>query len=197
MVAQGLSRLLEREVEVVATANDGGQLVDHARRHRPDIIVADVNMPVMSGLDAMRRLKADGLQAKFIFLTLHADARLVSEAIRAGASGYVLKQAAADELLEAIRAVMNGLLYLTPLVTRDALWAMSQPEDQESPHLTPRQRDVLRLIAEGKRMKEIASDLGISVRTVETHKQEMMQTLGLGSTADLIKFAVRQGIAQG
>jgi DNA-binding NarL/FixJ family response regulator len=194
MVAQGLSRLLERQVEVVATANDGGQLVDLARLHRPDIVVADVNMPVMSGLEAMRRLKAEGLRSKFIFLTLQSEPRLASEALRAGASGYLLKQAAGEELIEAINAVTQGLTYLTPLITRDVLWAMAQADDAPEPTLTPRQREVLRLLADGKRMKEVAAELHISVRTVETHKQELMQTLGLESNADLIKFAIKQGL---
>ena len=197
MMAQGLGRLLEGEVEIVATANDGQQLVERARQHRPDIIVSDVNMPGMSGLDAMRRLKADGLRSKFIFLTLHTDSRLASEAMRAGASGYVLKHAAAEELIEAIHAVMGGHTYLTPLMTREVLWAIGQPDGVQPPTLTPRQLDVLRLIAEGKRMKEIANQLNISVRTVETHKQDLLQTLGLETTADLIKFAVRQGLVEG
>jgi two-component system, NarL family, response regulator NreC len=194
VVAQGLSRLLEREVEVVGTANDGGQLVDLARLHRPDIVVADINMPVMSGLEAMRQLKAEGLRAKFIFLTLQSEPRLASEALRAGAAGYLLKQAAGEELIEAIHAVAQGLTYLTPLITRDVLWAMAQNDEIRQPTLTPRQREVLRLLADGKRMKEVAAELKISVRTVETHKQELMQTLGLESNADLIKFAVKQGL---
>jgi len=197
IVAQGLGRLLEGEVEIVAIANDGQQLVERAREHRPDIIVSDVNMPGMSGLEAMRRLKADGLRSKFIFLTIHTDARLASEAIRAGASGYLLKHAAAEELIDAIHAVMDGHTYLTPLMTREVLWAIGQQDDVQMPAFTPRQLDVLRLIAQGKRMKEIASELNISVRTVETHKQDLLQTLGLETTADLIKFAVRQGLVQG
>ena len=197
IMAQGLGRLLEGEAEIVATASDGQQLVERARQHRPDIIVSDINMPGMSGLDAMRRLKADGLRSKFIFLTLHTDSRLASEAMRAGASGYLLKHAAAEELIEAIHAVMEGHTYLTPLMTREVLWAIGQPDGVQSPALTPRQLDVLRLIAEGKRMKEIANELNISVRTVETHKQDLLQTLGLETTADLIKFAVRQGLVEG
>ena len=197
IMVQGLGRLLEGEAEIVATANDGQQLVERARQHRPDIIVSDINMPGMSGLDAMRRLKADGLRSKFIFLTLHTDSRLASEAMRAGASGYLLKHAAAEELIEAIHAVMEGHTYLTPLMTREVLWAIGQPDGVQSPALTPRQLDVLRLIAEGKRMKEIANELNISVRTVETHKQDLLQTLGLETTADLIKFAVRQGLVEG
>ena len=197
IMVQGLGRLLEGEVEIVATASDGQQLVERARQHRPDIIVSDINMPGMSGLDAMRRLKADGLRSKFIFLTLHTDSRLASEAMRAGASGYLLKHAAAEELIEAIHAVMAGHTYLTPLMTRDVLWAIGEPDGAQSPALTPRQLDVLRLIAAGKRMKEIANELNISVRTVETHKQDLLQTLSLETTADLIKFAVRQGLVEG
>ena len=197
IMVQGLGRLLEGEAEIVATASDGQQLVERARQHRPDIIVSDVNMPGMSGLDAMRRLKADGLRSKFIFLTLHTDSRLASEAMRAGASGYLLKHAAAEELIEAIHAVMAGHTYLTPLMTRDVLLAIGEPDGVQSPALTPRQLDVLRLIAAGKRMKEIANELNISVRTVETHKQDLLQTLSLETTADLIKFAVRQGLVEG
>ena len=197
IMVQGLGRLLEGEAEIVATASDGQQLVERARQHRPDIIVSDINMPGMSGLDAMRRLKADGLRSKFIFLTLHTDSRLASEAMRAGASGYLLKHAAAEELIEAIHAVMAGHTYLTPLMTRDVLWAIGEQDGVQSPALTPRQLDVLRLIAEGKRMKEIANELNISVRTVETHKQDLLQTLSLETTADLIKFAVRQGLVDG
>ena len=197
IMVQGLGRLLEGEAEIVATASDGQQLVERARQHRPDIIVSDINMPGMSGLDAMRRLKADGLRSKFIFLTLHTDSRLASEAMRAGASGYLLKHAAAEELIEAIHAVMAGHTYLTPLMTRDVLFAIGEPDRVQSPVLTPRQLDVLRLIAAGKRMKEIASELNISVRTVETHKQDLLQTLSLETTADLIKFAVRQGLVDG
>lgn len=196
-MVQGLGRLLEGEAEIVATANNGQQLVERARQHRPDIIVSDINMPGMSGLDAMRRLKADGLRSKFIFLTLHTDSRLASEAMRAGASGYLLKHAAAEELIEAIHAVMAGHTYLTPLMTRDVLLAIGDPDGVQSRALTPRQLDVLRLIAAGKRMKEIASELNISVRTVETHKQDLLQTLNLETTADLIKFAVRQGLVDG
>jgi DNA-binding NarL/FixJ family response regulator len=197
IMVQGLGRLLEGEAEIVATASDGQQLVERARQHRPDIIVSDINMPGMSGLDAMRRLKADGFRSKFIFLTLHTDSRLAAEAMRAGASGYLLKHAAAEELIAAIHAVMEGHTYLTPLMTREVLWAIGQPDGVQSPALTPRQLDVLRLIAEGKRMKEIANELNISVRTVETHKQDLLQTLGLETTADLIKFAVRQGLVEG
>ena len=197
MVAQGLGRLLEGEVEIVGIVNNGAELVAEAQKHRPDIIVADVNMPVMNGLDAMKRVRALGGRAKFIFLTLHAEPRLASEAMRNGASGFVLKAAAGDELIEAVRAVSGGLTYLTPLITHDVLLAMAQPDDVRQVSLTPRQLDVLRLIGEGKRMKEIASELQISVRTVETHKQSLLHTLGAETTADLIKFAIKRRLTPG
>jgi DNA-binding NarL/FixJ family response regulator len=171
--------------------------VESARTLRPDIIVSDVTMPVMSGLDAMRQLKAEGVTARFIFLTIHTDARLAVQALRAGASGYLLKQAAGEELLEALRIVMDGRTYLTPLITKDVLWTIANPDDDRTPTLTPRQLDVLRLIAEGKRMKEIAAELNLSVRTVEDHKAQLFRTLGVETVADLVKFAVRQGLVQG
>jgi len=192
-----LATLLQGAGYAVEQAGDGTEGLVQLRRDGADVMLLDINLPGMSGLDAMRRLKADGLRSKFIFLTLHTDSRLASEAMRAGASGYLLKHAAAEELIEAIHAVMAGHTYLTPLMTRDVLWAIGEQDGAQSPALTPRQLDVLRLIAQGKRMKEIANELDISVRTVETHKQDLLQTLGLETTADLIKFAVRQGLVEG
>ena len=194
MVAEGLGRLLGESVELVACVNDGKQLVESARKLRPDIIVSDLTMPVMSGLDAMKELKADGSRARFIFLTIHTEPRLAAQALRAGASGYLLKQAAGEELIEAIRTVMDNRTYLTPLITKDVLWTIANPPGDRDPVLTPRQLDVLRLVAQGKRMKEIASELNLSVRTVEDHKAQLLRTLGFESTADLVKFAVRQGL---
>jgi DNA-binding NarL/FixJ family response regulator len=118
------------------------------------------------------------------------------QALRAGASGYLLKQAAGEELLEALRSVMDGRTYLTPLITKDVLWTISNP-DESAPVLSPRQLDVLRLIAQGKRMKEIAAELNLSVRTVEGYKAQLLRTLGAESSADLVKFAVRQGLVPG
>jgi DNA-binding NarL/FixJ family response regulator len=197
MVAQGLGRLIAEVAELVAVVSDGKQLVESARTLRPDIIVSDVTMPVMSGLDAMRQIKADGSRARFVFLTIHTDARLAAQALRAGAAGYLLKQAAGEELLEAIRTVMEGRTYLTPLITKDVLWTMANPPEDRPPELTPRQLDVLRLIGQGKRMKEIAAELNLSVRTIEDHKAQLLRLLEVDSTADLVKFAVRQGLVQG
>ena len=197
IVAQGIGRLIAEVADLLAVVNDGRQLVESARTLRPDIVVSDMTMPLMSGLDAMRELKAEGSSARFIFLTIHTDARLAAQALRAGASGYLLKQAAGEELLEAIRTVMDGRTYLTPLITKDVLWTISNPVENSAPALTPRQLDVLRLIGQGKRMKEIAGELNLSVRTIEDHKAVLLRTLGAESTADLVKFAVRQGLVQG
>jgi len=194
IIAEGLARLIGDAADLVGQVNDGVRLLEEARRLRPDIVVTDVTMPGMSGIDAMRRLKAEGSEARFIFLTIHTEARLAAEAMRAGASAYLLKQAAGTELFDAIQAVMSGRTYLTPLITGDVLRNLTTPADAAERELTPRQRDVLRLLAQGKRMKEIAAELDISVRTVENHKAHLQQVLSLGSTADLVRFAIKQHI---
>jgi two-component system, NarL family, response regulator NreC len=193
MVAEGLGRLISEVADLVGQVTDGRQLVDSTRRLKPDIVVSDVSMPVMSGLDALRQLKAEGFQARFIFLTMHTEAQLAAEAMRAGASGYLLKAAAGEELFEAIRAAMAGRVFLSPHIAGDVLRTISGAKQGER-ELTSRQREVLQLIAQGKRMKEIASDLNISVRTVEDHKSQLLVALGVKSTADLVKFAVKHGL---
>jgi two-component system, NarL family, response regulator NreC len=193
MVAEGLGRLINEVADLVGQVADGQQLVDSARRLKPDIIISDVSMPVMSGLDALRQLRAEGTQARFIFLTAHTEAQLAAEAMRAGASGYLLKAAAGEELFEAIRAAMAGRVFLSPHIAGDVLRTISGANQGER-ELTSRQREVLQLIAQGKRMKEIASDLNISVRTVEDHKSQLLVALGVKSTADLVKFAVKHGL---
>jgi DNA-binding NarL/FixJ family response regulator len=193
MVAEGLARIVLDIGDVVSTACDGIDLLDAVRRLQPDIVVADVMMPRLSGIEAMRQLQAEGCQARFVFLTIHTDARLAADALRAGAAGYLLKYAASEELLVAIRTVLEGRTYLTPMVTKEVLDALTSPVTAE-PRLTPRQREVLRRIAEGERLKEIAGALGISVRTVEDHKYQLMRTLGVASVADLVRFAIRQRI---
>jgi DNA-binding NarL/FixJ family response regulator len=194
IIAEGLARLIGDVADLVGQVNDGLRLVEEARRLGPDIVVTDIAMPGMSGIDAMRQLKAEGSGARFIFLTIHEEARLAAEAMRSGASGYLLKQAAGNELFSAIQAVMSGRTYLTPLITGDVLRNLNSPADPAARELTPRQRDVLRLLAQGKRMKEIAAELDISVRTVENHKAHLLQVLSLGSTADLVRFAIKQHI---
>ena len=194
IIAEGLARLIEDVADLVGRVNDGVRLVEEARRLRPDIVVADITMPGMSGIDAMRQLKAEKSEARFIFLTIHTEARLAAEAMRSGASAYLLKQAAGDELFDAIQAVAQGRTYLTPMITGDALRNLTAPADTVERELTPRQRDVLRLLAQGKRMKEIAAELDLSVRTVENHKAHLLQALSLTSTADLVRFAIKQRI---
>lgn len=194
MVAEGLGRLVGEVADLVAQVADGKQLVEAVQRLKPDIVVSDVTMPVMSGLDALRQLKTGGSKARFIFLTVHADPQLATQAIREGACGYLLKAAAGEELIDAIRAVMAERIYLTPHITRDVLQTMSRTRGDDRPSLSPRQLELLRLIAQGKRMKEIAAQLNISVRTVEDHKSQLLAALGAKSTADLVKFAVKQGL---
>ena len=194
IVAQGLASLLRDDFDLVGIVGDGKALIDAAQRLRPDVIVADMAMPVMDGLEALHRLKAARLDVKVIFLTMHADAQLATEALRAGASGYVLKHSAGEELITAIQEVLQGRTYLTPLIAKDVITSLMAPEKQATVTLTPRQREVLRLIAEGRRMKEIAATLQLSTRTVETHKYDMMRALGVQSTAELVRYAIDLGL---
>jgi DNA-binding NarL/FixJ family response regulator len=194
IMAEGLASLLTGHVDLVGTVGDGRQLLEAARELRPDVIVADIAMPVLSGLEALRQLTAERIDTKVIFLTMHADAQLATEALRAGASGYVLKHSAGEELIRAIQEVVEGRVYLTPLLTKDVITTLTEPTTQPAVPLTPRQREVLRLIAEGRRMKEIAATLQLSTRTVETHKYEMMRALGVDSTAALVRYAIQLGL---
>jgi DNA-binding NarL/FixJ family response regulator len=201
VVAEGLASLLRTEFTVVGTVTDGTQLLEAARQFRPDVILTDLSMPGVSGLDALRRLKVDGPAGtagsnapKVIVLTMHADVDLAAEALRAGASGFILKHAAGTELVAAIRAVLQGKTYLTPGLAPDVLAALAEPGASYSAKLTPRQREVVRLLADGRTMKEVAATLGLSPRTVETHKYQVMATLGLASTAALIRYAIEHGL---
>jgi len=190
IVAEGLAGLLRsHDFDVVGQVRDGHQLIDAAKRLRPDVIVTDLSMPGLTGLDVLVRLKAEHVDSKIIILTMHHDAALAAVAMRDGASGFLLKESAGEELLTAIREAMKGRVYLTPALTKEVMERIAGPRAAE-PELTARQRDVLRLIVQGLRMKEIAANLGLSVRTVETHKYEMMETLGLHSTAELVRYAL-------
>jgi DNA-binding NarL/FixJ family response regulator len=192
MFAQGLESLLHDEFELLGTAGNGEELVEATLRLEPDVILVDISMPVLNGFDAVRRIKASGSETRIIFLTMHDDATLLSEAFRCGASGYILKQAAGEELANAIREVAHGNNYVSPLVTN--LPAEPLPIHTQKTTITPRQREVLELISRGLTMKEIASHLNISTRTAESHKYEMMQTLGVDSTAELIRYSLRLGL---
>jgi len=191
IVVEGLVRLLKDQFDVVGGVSDAAQLLEAAARLRPDVILTDVSMPGLSGIEALRRLKAERSDTKVIVLTMHADAELATEAVRAGASGFLIKHSAGEELFTAIQEVLQGRIYLTPAITREVLSRMAYAATQPESRLTPRQREVLRLIAEGRRMKEIAGLLNLSPRTVETHKYEMMQSLGIQSTAELVRYAVQ------
>jgi len=195
MFSQGLQSLLEDEFDLVGAVGDGQALVEAATRLNPDVILVDISMPVMNGFDAVRRMKQQGVNAKIVFLTMHADDRLLSEAFRCGGSGYVLKQSAGEELVAGIRQVLAGHRYVTPLIASE--WAediSKRVQGTQKLTLTPRQREVLQLVIEGCTMKEIATRLGISTRTAESHKYDMMEGLGVETTAELIQYAVKLGM---
>ena len=192
MFAQGLESLLRDEFELLGTAGNGQELVDATLELNPDVILVDISMPVLNGFDAVRRIRESGNETRIIFLTMHDDATLLAEAFRCGASGYILKQAAGEELANAIREVAHGNNYVSPLVTD--LPGKPFIVHTQKTTITPRQREVLELISRGLTMKEIASQLNISTRTAESHKYEMMQTLGVETTAELIKYSLRLGL---
>jgi DNA-binding NarL/FixJ family response regulator len=197
IVAQGLGSLLKDEFDLVGAVGDGQALLQAARQLRPDVIVTDLSMPRMSGLEALQQLNQEGINSRVIFLTMHADPQIATEAIRAGASGFLLKHSAGEELITAIHEVLQGRVYLAPLITRDVLSALTgagEPPPAPLPKLTPRQREVLQLIAQGRTMKQIATALQLSRRTVETHKYEMMQALGVETTAELIRYAIQNDL---
>ena len=193
IVTDGLARILqEAHFDVVGAVRDGLQLLDAAVRLGPDVIITDLSMPGLSGLDALAHLRAAHVQSKVIVLTMHHDADLATDAIRGGASGFLLKESAGDELLTAVRHALDGNVYITPTVTKEVLERLASPAQAEAPQLTSRQRDILRLIVKGQRMKEIAANLGLSTRTVEGHKYQMMEALGVTSTAELVRYALER-----
>jgi DNA-binding NarL/FixJ family response regulator len=196
IVAQGLQSLLEDTFEFVGTVSDGRQLVEAAKRLCPHVIVSDIAMPLLNGLDALRQLRKDGVSSKVVFLTMHADVDLATEAFRAGASAYVLKQSAGEELVSAIQQVLLGEYYVTPLIAKD-LRSILTARSSSLTRLTRRQREVLQLVTDGRTMKEVGAILHISTRTAESHKYEIMQTLGVRTTAELIRYAMRINLVYG
>ena len=189
------AKLLADECEIVGCASDGRALVADAERLKPDLIVLDISMPILNGLEAGRQIRQKLRDIKLVFLTMNEDPDLVAEAFRSGASGYLLKRSAATELGTAIREVMLGRSYVTPLVTDGLVASLMHPAEQQPRQaLTPRQREVLQLLAEGRSMKEVASVLDLTPRTVAFHKYRMMEQLGVGTTAELIQYAVKHHI---
>ena len=196
LLLEAFRRLLEPEFDVVDAVSDGAQLVEAAVRLAPDVIMTDVSMPRMGGLEAASRLRELLPSARIVFLTVNEDAQLAAEAFRFGASGWVLKSSTATELVQAVRAALRRRRYLTPLIAGGDIDALPLPASgaPSSEHLTPREREVLHLLAEGKAMKEVAAVLGITPRTVAFHKYRMMESLGIRSSAELVRFAVRKGL---
>ena len=197
LIIEGFRRILEGHYNLAGTATDGRTLLDSAKALQPDIIILDVSMPLLNGIDAAAQIKKICPHTKLIFVTMHSDTDYVRAAFEAGASAYVLKRSAVDELEQAIRAVLAGHSYITPLITKDLLDVFlsktpGKPVGAEG--LTLRQREVLQLLTEGRTAKDIASILNISSRTVEFHKGQIMEQLNLQSTADLIKYAISHGI---
>ena len=197
LIMGGIRRILAPEVELVGIAKDGRELVDAALRLKPDIAIVDIGMPVLNGIDAVREIGKQLPGTRVIFLTMHDEAIYVVEAMKAGARGYLLKSSAEEELLIAIREVMAGRRYITPLIPRTT-WEVAKPgqqgEEVRGAELSARQRQVLQLIAQGRTAKEIAGILHLSVKTAEFHKYNIMRKLGLHNTAELTKYAMQKGL---
>ncbi|MBZ5506966.1 MAG: response regulator transcription factor [Acidobacteriia bacterium] len=197
MVRQGLRVLLEREgFEVVAEAPDGREAMKLCEIHRPEVAVLDLAMPLLNGVDAAREIIKTNPRIKVILLTMHTEDHLILESLRAGVTGYVLKTKAAGELVQALRAVCRGEMFLTQSISRTIVQAFLLKDDLPEKPISDRERQVLQLVAEGKTTKEIATLLGISVKTAESHRSNMMDKLDIHDTAGLVRYAVRKGIIQ-
>lgn len=197
IVLEGLRGILEPEFDIVGAVEDGRALVAEADRLRPDVVVVDISMPGLNGMEAARQIKKMGPQIKIVFLTMHADVSYASGAFDAGASGFVLKHSAPQELIAAIRAALQGRTYVTPMIAGELISSYKEcsPRPGGTPAaLSPRQREVLQLLAEGKSTKEIGAILNISTRTAEFHKYRMMEQLQIKTSAELVQFAVKHGI---
>jgi DNA-binding NarL/FixJ family response regulator len=196
ILVEAFRKLLEPHCEIVATVSDGRALLETAGQLNPDVVVVDIGMPLMNGLEAGLRLKQQMPNVKLIFLTMNEDPDVAAEAMRCGASGYLLKSSAATELIRAIQLAGKGRPYVTPQIAKGLQQSfVNNPRPKASAKsLTPRQREVVGLLAEGKSMKEVASVLNVTPRTVAFHKYRVMRELNLRTTADLIQFAIRARI---
>ena len=194
LVLEGFRRLLEAQCELLSTVGDGQALLKAVARQHPDIVILDISMPVMNGIEAARALKSQFPSVKLLFVTMHADPAYIRAAFQAGASGYILKQSLGDELTQALHAVLRGHTYVTPLIAKEVVDGMLNGDSRPLAELTARQQEVLQLIVDGLSAKDIAGKLNISHRTVEFHKAQLMQQLNLHSTVELIKFAMTNGL---
>ena len=197
LVLEGLSKLLEKDFELVGTVEDGRTLVNLAQELEPDVVILDISMPQLNGIDAARQIQKLLPNCKMVFLTMHTDPHYAQEAFQAGASGYLLKRSAASELTQAIQAVLKDQYYVTPSITKEVFLPFlkqSQPLPSNKDPLTPRQREVLQLVAEGQCTKDIATILNLSIKTVEFHKSHIMKELDLHTTAELTKYAISHGL---
>lgn len=194
---EGLGRILEPAYKVLASVQDGRTMVSESLRLKPDVILADISMPMLNGLEAVRQIRKADSKAKIIFLTMFADPIYASEALEAGASGYLVKQSASREIFKAIETVLAGRVYITPLVSSGAPGGSAEASgvrDRKARKLTSRQREVLQLVAEGRSAKEIGAILNVSPRTIEFHKHRIMEVLGIHTTAELTRFAIEHGV---
>ena len=198
MMAEGLKALLPDEFELVGIVEDGRAMIEAAERLRPDVIVADVAMPNLNGFEALTRLRKSHPKIKVVFLTMHQNAAYARRALNAGASGFVVKHSAPEELVVAIHAALKGETFITPSLTKQVVEEAetgARGDNEGAKALTSRQREILQLLVKGRSAKEIAGDLAISARTVEFHKYHMMEMNGLHTSAELIHFAIKNGIA--
>ena len=195
LLVGAFAKLLAGECEVVGQVNDGRSLLAATEKLMPDVVVLDISMPLLNGLEAGRQIKQQFRNVKLVYVTMNEDPDLAAEAFRAGASGYLLKRSAASELTMAIREVMLGRSYITPLVATGLVGALMHGDDPKtSDVLTARQREVLQLLAEGHSMKQVAGVLNLTPRTIAFHKYRMMEQLKVKSTAELIQYAVKHHI---
>jgi DNA-binding NarL/FixJ family response regulator len=190
VVVDGLVRLLRENYEIVGTINDGSLVPDAVSRLRPDVVILDISMPNMSGLEVLHQLKQRGIDTKTVVLTMHADPSLAVQVLKAGASAFVLKESGSEELLTAVETVLHDGTYLASQVTKDVVGIMAGAPDPSRVQLTVRQLEILRLLVQGLRAKEIASVLKMSTRGVEAIKYKTMQRLNVHSTAELVRYAV-------
>ena len=196
IVLEGLKNLLKPEFDLVATVEDGRALLKAQKQLNPDVIVADISMPLLNGIEAVRQIKKADPHVKVVFLTMHPDVTYAAEAFEAGASGYVLKHSASSELVNAINDALKGRTYVTPMIAGELMedYREGLPPRDFHKKLSLRQREVLQLLAEGKLAKEVAGILNISTRTVEFHKYKMMESLGIKTSAALVQYAVKHRI---